>query len=196
MNSLLPVLVPKIEVDPGGFFTQLGFWLLVVTGLLLAVIYYIRSTREIHRLQADLDDIDRMGPDDFEDFVKSLLMAEGFSAESPTSSSDGVNLLVTDWRGGRTAVQARRSGLKERINKESVRNLLEAKRRHGYDRVLIVTNSRLTHWADEYARANSIETWDREVLRQFLGRSRVSRAREAMRGNLFRPPEYHKKRNR
>lgn len=196
MNNLFQMLVPKTAANLWSLFTTLGFWVLILAGISLAVIYYIKSTREIHRLQADLAEIDRMETDDFEEFVKSLLQAEGYSAVPKDPAGDGIDLLVTDWRGSRTAVQARRFGGKERVNKESVRNLLETKRRHGYDRALIVTNSKLTHWADEYARANSVETWDREVLRGLLGKGWATRSQEVIRGNLFKQTEYHKKRGR
>lgn len=156
-----------------------GYFIILAAGIFLAIRYYIRYTKELRLIQSGIDEIDRMEGEEFEEFLKTFFQAEGLSAELTTPEDRKADIILTDRHGRKTAVQARRSEPKKRVGKQSVRELLEAKSQRGYSHAMIVTNSRFTKWANDFARENNVELWDRDALmRQLIKKGgRIDRSR-------------------
>ncbi|MEK4509161.1 restriction endonuclease [Paenibacillus sp. FSL K6-2524] len=80
----------------------------------------------------------------------------------------GVDLVITDRRGEKTAVQAKCYADYNKVNVQTVRELVGAKRNHDCILSLLVTTSDLTSEAKKEADQRTIEYWHGGIIEQKL----------------------------
>jgi len=122
-----------------------------------------KSNRERRNLAGfQLDDIDRMSGEAFEEYLGALFDRLGYLS-SPTERFDkGADLILVK-EGVRTAVQAK-CWTRERVGVEAIRAVVAAQRPYRCTRGLVVTNGHFTRPATQAAKDNNIALWDRDDL--------------------------------
>ena len=155
----------------------IGLWtydrpfILIIIGIFaLRVVLSIRRARRLSR--AGFDKIDTMSGVDFERFLASMFRRLGYSCEMTAAMGDYGGDLVLRKGGVKTIVQAKR--WKRSVGVKAIQEVVAAKGYYGASSAIVVTNSTFTRQAEELARANGVETWDRARLAQKLLESRKS----------------------
>jgi len=146
------------------------FILLIIGIFTLRVVLGVRRARRLSR--AGFDEIDTMSGVDFERFLSSMFRRLGYSCEMTATMGDYGGDLVLRKGGVKTIVQAKR--WKRSVGVKAVQEVVAAKGYYGASSAIVVTNSTFTRQAEELARANGVETWDRARLAQKLLESRKS----------------------
>ena len=117
-----------------------------------------------HRRFAWLRNIDTMDGLDFEQYVASLLRANGFHKVSLTERYDyGVD-IIAEKEGIRWGIQVKRhSGL---VKADAVRQVVTGLRIYGCDQAMVITNSDYSAVARRLANANDCVLVDRTGLKR------------------------------
>jgi hypothetical protein len=126
----------------------------------------------IERLRAseniDVDSIEGMSGEAFEDLILAKFKKLNFDVESTPRTGDfGSDLIVTTENGTRISVQCKR--FKAKVNLKAVQEVLGSLGHYDCDYGLVVTNNTFLKSAINLANNNDIELWDREKLINFLG---------------------------
>lgn len=134
--------------------------------LLLKYIFWqlARQRRKLAGVQ--LTDLDRMSGERFEEYLEILFERLGYDAVATERFDKGADLLLTK-EGTRTAVQAK-CRTEERVGVEAVRAVIAALRPYRCSRGMVVTNGYFTRPAQQTARDNGIELWDRDALAELI----------------------------
>ncbi len=102
-------------------------------------------------------DLRRMDPEDFEHYVAALYKRQGYSAEVTQRSKDeGVDVILTDKLGRRTAIQVKRYRETGNIGRPIVQGFFGSYSTK-YDAGIFVTTSDFTAEAITYAQENNIQ---------------------------------------
>ncbi|HWI53944.1 MAG TPA: restriction endonuclease [Symbiobacteriaceae bacterium] len=142
---------------------MLSFWPL---WLLLVAVLLITSIPEFYRRwrlsQAGMDQVDRMGGIEFEEYLETLFRKLGYKVvRTPASGDQGADLILTG-NGERIAVQAKRWN--KRIGNKAVQEITAARLHYGCDRAMVVSNQEFTPAARELAASTQTELWGRQRL--------------------------------
>ena len=107
--------------------------------------------------------IDRMTGQEFEIVLKKYFEKRGYRVETtPTSNDYGADLILH--KGGiKTIVQAKR--YKNSVGNSAVQEIVAAKAFYKAKKCLVITNSYFTKNAQNLAKVNGVELWDRNKLR-------------------------------
>lgn len=119
-----------------------------------------RERRKLAGFQ--LDDIDRMSGEAFEEYLGVLFDRLGYLSIPTERFDKGADLILVK-EGVRTAVQAK-CWTRERVGVEAIRAVVAAQRPYRCTRGLVVTNGHFTRPAVQAAKDNNIELWDRDDL--------------------------------
>ncbi len=109
---------------------------------------------------------------DFERFLSSMFRRLGYSSEMTATMGDYGGDLVLRKGAVKTIVQAKRWN--RIVGVKAVQEVVAAKGYYDADFAIVVTNSTFTRQAEELARANRVELWDRARLAKMLLESRSS----------------------
>lgn len=113
-----------------------------------------------------IDDIDLMTGIEFENFIKKLFIAMGYSADTTKASGDqGIDVIV-EKNGIKFGIQAKcYSGT---VGNSAVQEAVAGRLYYGLDKVIVITNSRFTKAAIKLAASNGAVLWDRSILAEKL----------------------------
>lgn len=159
---LLVMLVGK------GLFYLLLWTAVWLAGSILVVKFGLRQISKGRQkfARADLNDIDRMSGNQFEEYLEVLFERLGYKTIPTERFDKGADLILV--KGGiRTAVQAK-CWAHKRVDVEAVRAVVAAMRPYKCTRGIVVTNSYFTRPAVQAAKDNNIELWNRDNLTNVL----------------------------
>lgn len=140
-------------------------WLIACVLLIKYSFWQIaRQRRKLAGVQ--LTDLDRMSGERFEEYLEILFERLGYDAVTTERFDKGADLLLTK-EGIRTAVQAK-CRAEERVGVEAVRAVIAALRPYRCSRGMVVTNGYFTRPAQQTAKDNGIELWDRDALAELI----------------------------
>jgi HJR/Mrr/RecB family endonuclease len=109
-----------------------------------------------------IEQVDRMHGLTFEAYVCKLLQSQGYAAENIRASNDyGVDVIASKGK-ERIAIQIKRS--KNPINRSAVSDAGAGKDYYKCSKAMLITNSRLTDSAREFARGIFCVTVERDDL--------------------------------
>ncbi|WP_347557722.1 restriction endonuclease [Robbsia sp. KACC 23696] len=110
--------------------------------------------------------VDTMDSQAFEKCLTAVFETAGYDVEGSTPGSlRGADLFVNRF-GKKILIQARQHA--ERLGKGAVQDAISAKRVHGCDEAIVVTNAAFTQSAIELANAASVRLIDRTELQAYL----------------------------
>lgn len=114
--------------------------------------------------KATLSDIDLMSGFEFENFISDLFKKMGYTTRVTKSSGDqGIDVLASknDYI---VAIQAKcYSGI---VGNHAIMEAVAGMRYYKANKCMVITNSSFTKSAQELAKANEVELWDRQVLKE------------------------------
>lgn len=114
-----------------------------------------------------MDQIDAMEGIEFENYIKKMLERMGYYSVKTTATTgdQGVDLLA---RKGMTkyAIQCKR--YKNSVGNKAVQEVFAGASFYKCDKCIVVTNSHFTNSAKELAKANKVELWDRDKLKELI----------------------------
>ena len=111
-----------------------------------------------------IHDVDLMTGYDFEVFVSKIFQKLGFNTIVTKASGDfGVD-VIAEKDGFKIGVQAK--CYSSPVSNSAIQQVVAGMKYYKCQRGLVVTNQTFTHAAKELAHANSIQLWDRSVLKE------------------------------
>lgn len=114
----------------------------------------------------DIEDIDEMSGDEFEQAVCRLFCKMGYSAYVTKQSGDQGVDVVAERGSVRIGIQAKRYGYP--VGNSAVQETIAGRAFYGCTSSMVITNSTFTKSAIELARVNSVVLWDRAALQKKL----------------------------
>jgi hypothetical protein len=151
-------------------YVVIGFALLAIFVCIACVMASSSETRDLERLRAlSMLEVDVMRGIDFEHYVAALLVNEGFSNVQVTRASGDNGVDVTAAKdGNRYAIQVKR--YKSAVNRRAVSDAVAGMLEYGCNASMVITNSRLSQKAMEFARLHQCVVVDRPVLTEWVMR--------------------------
>lgn len=118
---------------------------------------------------AGVDKVDSMSGEQFEIWLGTQFKKDGYDVKrTPYQGDHGADLIVTDPKGTRIAVQAKQlSKRKDRVGAKALGEVLRGKKYYKCDEAMMVTNQGYTQQAIHEARRIGIELIDRKKLIEF-----------------------------
>lgn len=114
----------------------------------------------------DIEGIDEMNGDEFEQAVCRLFCKMGYSAYVTKQSGDQGVDVVAERGSVRIGIQAKRYGYP--VGNSAVQETIAGRAFYGCTSSMVITNSTFTKSAIELARVNSVVLWDRAALQKKL----------------------------
>lgn len=114
-----------------------------------------------------MEQIDAMEGIAFENYMKKLLEHMGYSSVQTTATTgdQGVDLLARKGM-SKYAIQCKR--YKNSVGNKAVQEVFSGAFFYKCDKCIVVTNSHFTASAKELAKANKVELWDRDKLKELV----------------------------
>lgn len=141
------------------------FWVFITIFAEVVIVYYI--IKEYRLRKAGIREIDKMSGEQFEEKLCVLFKQLGYSVDhfskEHRGNEYGIDIII-EKEGIKTAVQAKRFGLKQHVDNTAVEKLVAAKALMNCDQALVVTNSRYTNNARYVSEKLNVELWDRREL--------------------------------
>ena len=114
-------------------------------------------------------DVDRLGGNEFQDFMVKLLQANGFTDVSVTGQAgDQGGDLLAKKDGKQLIIQAKRFSIDRKVTNSAVQEVIGSIAMYNANKGIVVTNSFYTRSAKELARVNKIELWNRDTVTKFI----------------------------
>ncbi|GMA65677.1 restriction endonuclease (plasmid) [Alicyclobacillus fastidiosus] len=136
---------------------------IVFVFVLISAILLPNSSRRRFKTQPQMNEIDRMTGEDFEDALKYTLSKKGWRIDTTKKTGDfGADLIGRDPMGKKVVIQAKR--WKSKVGVDGVNQVIAARAYYQADRALVVTNQYLTKAAYELAQRTGVEVWSRKRL--------------------------------
>ena len=130
------------------------------------ITFLVRGVQRVKLSGANIEEICRMKGITFEEYCKIKFEELGYQAKTTPKTHDYGADLILKKRGCKTAVQCKRYNAK--IGIAAIQQAIGAKGFYKTDRAMVVTNSFFTQSAKDLARANDVELWDRNKIRQMF----------------------------
>lgn len=143
------------------------FWI-IVGGLAVGLVWWwtIRTVRQQHARGKRLEELQRLSPGGFEEWVGARFREQGYSVRMTgthgTGGDHGIDLIVT--RDGENAVVQCKKFREWTVGEPVLRDLYGTMSAEGASRAILVTTGRVTEPARAWARGKPIEIWDAEVV--------------------------------
>lgn len=142
---------------------RIGWWIwtaiavIILLQLITAIFIWIKLSK------SGIREVDTMSGDVFENYLLTLFFKLGYKVQLVGShAGDYGTDLIIEKDGVRTAVQAKR--WKGVVGIKAVQEVYGSLKLRNCTKALIVTNNFFTRQAQELARANGVELWDRYIL--------------------------------
>lgn len=135
-------------------------WLLFLLPIVVRLVINLYHQRRL--AQSGIFEIDKMEGLMFEQYLEVLFRNLGYKAQRTQASGDfGADLIISK-AGTRTIVQAKR--YTKNVGVKAIQEVVAAQKMYNGTNALVVTNSSYTKQAQQLARANNVELWDRAHL--------------------------------
>lgn len=155
------------------FPVQVLLFFAVALGLGIAVRVVAAETTRRRFARAGLAEVNRMHWREFEKYLQHLFATLGYHAElTPPSGDNGVDVILTDGNGVRTAVQAKRWRKGNLVGSPEVQRTVGGAQYYHCQRVLVVTTSGYTQEAKAFARQTGTELWGPDELADAIEQAR------------------------
>ncbi len=146
-------------------------WIALAIGLTLVflrsvITLLVHGARRVKLSGANIEEICRMKGITFEEYCQIKFEELGYKTETTAKSHDYGADLILKKRGCKTVVQCKRYNAK--IGIAAIQQAIGAKGFYKTDRAMVVTNSFFTQSAKDLAKANGVELWDRNKIRQMF----------------------------
>lgn len=143
----------------------------LAVALALGQSWLLRLVERLVFRGVDMARVDRMPGDEFERYVAWLLEREGYRdvTRTPYRGDKGADLLATDPSGKRWAIQVKR--WRWRVGSQAVQAAVAARDYYRADGAMVITNSRFTAHARDYAWRTGTVLWDRRRLAECIRRA-------------------------
>ncbi len=137
--------------------------IIILAAAIVVSLYLAGHARKMKALrQSGADQIDQMSGREFEERLWLLFKDLGWSVETtPVSGDWGADLIISK-DGQRIAVQAKRYS--KPVGVQAIQEAVSAQAKYGCTGSMVVTNNTYTRQAQELAKHNRTELWDREKL--------------------------------
>lgn len=131
-------------------------------GVSFLVIYLAYKISRYSLYRYEIQKIDRMSGERFEEYLKACFEIKGYNVELTNKSHDyGADLVCTN-RKEKLIVQAKRYNGK--VGNSAIQEIVAAKAFYKADKCMVATNSFFTPSAIKLAKANDVELWDRNNI--------------------------------
>ena len=144
---------------------------LLLLGLVAVVIGFVgvlgrdRVARRAARERAEMVDVDLMSDREFDERLQAAFRRAGYAVYPVTESGVGAD-LVLDQPGARTVLRVRRWD--NMVGPSAVEEVLNSRSRYGAQNAMVVATSSFSRDALALAASQSVETWGRSELIDFL----------------------------
>lgn len=141
---------------------SLGF-LLVITFIILGAIAFVVNRKNRRLARSNIDQVDRMGGEEFEHFVAQLCKKSGFIKVKVTSYEKDFGADVLGEKDGlKYAIQAKRYS--NYVGIDGIYQILGGKEYYKADKAMLVTNAYTSRAAVELAGRSNVVIIDRPKL--------------------------------
>ncbi len=114
-----------------------------------------------------LSDIDIMSGIEFETFISKLFKKLGFETEITKASGDqGIDVLATK---NDTIIAIQTKCYNGVVGNHAIMEAVGGMKFYNANKCMVITNSTFTKSAKDLAKANNVELWDRQILKEKLG---------------------------
>jgi hypothetical protein len=114
-----------------------------------------------------INDVDFMGGQEFEIFIRDLFVRLGFDAYTTKASGDQGVDIVAEKGTQKIAIQAKRySGV---VPNSAIQEVVAGAKHYQCNKTIVVTNNYFTQSANDLALTNNVILWDRNILKEKLG---------------------------
>ncbi|OWZ84113.1 restriction endonuclease [Natranaerobius trueperi] len=145
------------------FIIEVPSLLLLVPFFLLISKVYLRHKSLLVVESTELENIDQMSGVDFENYLYDFFRSLGYKVKFTRNSADyGVDLILKDKKGIKTAVQAKRYN--SNVSIDAVQAVEAGKKYYHCSNAIVITNSHFTKNAVELAHTCKVKLWSREDL--------------------------------
>lgn len=155
------------------FFHGVPLYLSVLKPLVLAVFvvllykFVLKKGVQYFRWQKhDLDQIDHMSGQEFEEFLHSLFLKLGYIVQHTGKFGDDGGDLVLEKNSIRTVVQAKRSTYP--VRKHAIQEVVTAKAVYNCSKAMVVTNNYYYQGAWNLGKRNDVILWSRKELAEAI----------------------------
>lgn len=133
-----------------------------LTSIIIISLSLYKSYKRKELINSGVDKVDSMSGEDFEDFLMAHFIKLGYKVEgTPTTGDYGADLVVSK-DSKRIVIQAKR--WKRNVGIEAVQQVIGSIKYYKATGGMVITNSYFTPNAENLAKANGIELWDRDKL--------------------------------
>ena len=148
------------------FYAALIYGVVIIVALMIVAgpisKFVTARKRKKKYLKSNIQSIDSMTGVEFEEYLKAHFEKKGYKVENTPASNDyGADLILI--KGGvKTVVQVKR--YKGKIGNSAIQEVVGAAGYYKADKCMVITNSFFTVNAENLAKANNVELWDRYKL--------------------------------
>ncbi len=118
------------------------------------------------KVKVDIDDVDLMSGNEFENLVCILFKNMGFQSYVTKHSGDqGIDVIAEK---GKLKIGIQAKCYTSTVGNSAIQEAVAGRAYYGCNRVMVVTNNVFTKAAEELASANNVVLWGREILKNKL----------------------------
>jgi len=157
----LDLLWSMITAEP-----LLTLGIIVIFGGSLIFALIVNVLREQKLRKSGILEVDKMSGRKFEEYLQTLLKANGYYVQLTPASGDYGADLVLSTKGKKIIVQAKR--YKKNVGVKAVQEIASAKSHYKADECWVITNSYFTEQAKKLASSNNVRLIDRNELMTWM----------------------------
>lgn len=139
-------------------------------------------------LNSRIDVVDTMSGLDFEKFILVHFQNQGYKGEVTKATNDYGADLILNKDGSKIVVQAKR--WKDKVGITAIQEIAGAINYYGASKGIVITNSYFTPNAQNLAKANNIELWDRDMLIDIMSKNQGKNLTEKLKSETEVQAEY------
>ncbi len=156
MKTILQTLFEINQAD-------LPIVILIGLGILAKLISIINDKKQL--VDSGINKMDQVDGKIFKKYIENLFIKLGFKIETPAYLSNLADFIAYK-DGLKFIVQAKHH--RRKVSVKAIKKIIVAKRYHGCNRSIVITNSYYTDKAIKFAKENDINLWNRNDLAKAL----------------------------
>lgn len=145
-----------------GLIINYPYVLLSVGSLVLSIYLFERWSNKKNIQNSGIEQIDFMEGIQFEKRLQVLFSDLGYKAKLTPNNDYGADLVVENYKSGRTVIQAKRYS--KPVGLKAVQEVIGSMAYYQAIHAIVITNQRFTQQAEKLASKNKVELWDRTKL--------------------------------
>lgn len=144
----------------------------IIVSIPIIILYKEQSSKRRKLQKLAIEELRRMNPYEFEEYIRDLLLKSGYKRATctPRSGDEGRDIDAIDAQGRYVQVECKRYGEKNVVGRPKIQILHSSMLDKRADRGLFVTTSRFSKEATDYAQRNNIKLIDAAKLMQIIER--------------------------